>query len=267
MRARLTPDLAVFLLLTACQQSEAPPEPAAEDPEGSSAASSACEPVLFDDSAFTHCTADPQQHRITTALADAAGKPYRSLAAYAAGRSADAAPVAFAMNGGMFDIEGQPVGYYVENGERLHALNRAEGPGNFHLKPNGVFFGSDSKWAVLDSETFYRTVSDRPQFGTQSGPMLVVEGELHPDIADEGDSLKLRNAVGVDRSGRAHFVISEAPVSFGKLARFFRDVLGTPQALFLDGTVSQLWDPERERMDNGPALGPLIVVEIRETEQ
>jgi prepilin-type processing-associated H-X9-DG protein len=58
-------------------------------------------------------------------------------------------------------------------------------------------------------------------------------------------------------------VISEAPVSFGKLARYFRERLETPNALFLDGSVSQLWDPARGRMDSGPELGPLIVVENR----
>ena len=52
-------------------------------------------------------------------------------------------------------------------------------------------------------------------------------------------------------------------MSFGKLARYYRDVLETPNALFLDGSVSQLWDPARDRIDSGPELGPLIVVERR----
>ena len=43
------------------------------------------------------------------------------------------------MNGGMYDTEGRPIGYYVEDGERRHTLNRNEGAGNFHLMPNGVF--------------------------------------------------------------------------------------------------------------------------------
>jgi uncharacterized protein YigE (DUF2233 family) len=91
--------------------------------------------------------------------------------------------------------------------------------------------------------------------------MLVIDGQLHPQIAPDGPSKKIRNGVGVDPNGRAHFVISDAPVSFGKLARYYRDVLRAPNALFLDGTVSQLWDPANGRMDSGPPLGPLVVVE------
>jgi uncharacterized protein YigE (DUF2233 family) len=91
--------------------------------------------------------------------------------------------------------------------------------------------------------------------------MLVIDGKLHPKIDPDGESKKLRNGVGVDRQGRAHFVISDEPVSFGKLARYFRDALNCPNALFLDGSVSSLWDPEHGRVDGGPPLGPLIVVE------
>lgn len=260
MRRAAIAALALFALAGCQARTDSAPEAVASaKPE----IKSACEPVIFDDSSFTHCTADPAQHRIVTALADSDGKPFRSLANYAASRPADAPPVAFAMNAGMFDAEGQPIGYFVEDGERLHRLNRADGPGNFHMKPNGVFYGGDGDWHVLDTQSFFDTVKRRPAFGTQSGPMLVVAGELHPDFEPDGDSRKLRNAVGVDRAGRAHFVISDAPVSFGKLARYFRDVLKTPNALFLDGSVSQLWDPVRGRMDLGPALGPLIVVEQR----
>ena len=44
------------------------------------------------------------------------------------------------------------------------------------------------------------------------------------------------------------------------LARLFRDGLGCPDALFLDGSVSSLWDPGAGRMDPHPALGPMLVV-------
>jgi uncharacterized protein YigE (DUF2233 family) len=171
--------------------------------------------------------------------------------------------VAFAMNGGMFDPEGKPIGYYVEDGKRLQKLNRAEGPGNFHMLPNGVFFGSDGAWQVLTADRFAKTVSERPRFGTQSGPMLVIGGKLHPDIAKDGESRYVRNAVGVGTDGKAHFVISDAPLSFGKLARYYRDELKVPNALFLDGNVSALWDPVMGRLDSSPPLGPLIVVEKR----
>ena len=250
------------LSLVACDGGEETPAPAAEPTQATE--NSACTPVVFEESPLTHCIAEPGKHRITTALGPEEGAPYRSLAALAANRAADAPLVAFAFNAGMYDEAGQPIGYYVEDGERLHELNRAEGPGNFHLKPNGVFFGTGGTWRILTSQKFYDTVSDRPDFGTQSGPMLVIDGEMHPEFSDDGDSKKIRNGVGVDAQGRAHFVISEGLISFGKFARYFRDEAETPNALFLDGSVSQLWNPARGRMDNGPSLGPFIVVEMTE---
>jgi len=219
---------------------------------------SACEQVVFEEATLTHCVADPAQHTVATALSPEGRRPYRSFASYNAENSAD--DVAFAMNGGMYDDDGQPIGYYVEGGERLKELNRADGPGNFHLKPNGVFFGTGDSWQVLSADRFYAEVTERPTFATQSGPMLVVDGEIHPEITENGPSRLTRNAVGVDAAGRAHFVISRGAISFGLLARYFLNELQTPNALFLDGSVSALWDPANDRMDGLAPLGPLIVV-------
>lgn len=227
-----------------------------------------CDPVIFEDTPLTHCIATSQKHAIRMVLANSEDEPFRSFAAYAAARPANAAPVAFAMNGGMFDEDGDPVGYYVEDGDRLQTLDRAEGDGDFHTLPNGVFFGdANGNWSVYDTDRFYNDVSSRPDFGTQSGPMLVLRGELHTGFDPDSTSLAIRNGVGIDSAGRAHFVISEEPVSFELFARYFRDVIGTPNALNLDGTVSQLWDPARERMDNRAPIGPMIVVEMREDSQ
>lgn len=229
-------------------------------------AASLCQPVVFEEVRLTVCTAKPGEHRIRTDLAPPSGEtPFSSLTSLRDSLSpSQRSRTVLAINGGMFDDGGMPIGYYVEDGRRLKMLNRKEGPGNFHLLPNGIFFGqSDSNWQVLSADAFALTVSERPTFATQSGPMLVVDGRLHPAIANDGNSRLLRNAVGVDAHGRAQFVISEEPVSLGKLARFFRDVLGTSNALYLDGNVSQLWDPPNRRLDTGAALGPLIVVEIQ----
>ncbi|PEQ13409.1 hypothetical protein B2G71_08250 [Novosphingobium sp. PC22D] len=259
MTRRLRPGtiaLAAALALAACGD-------AADGTAEAEATPPPCESATFEGAPLTHCIADPKRHRIRTVLGPEGGAPYRSLSELALAIGNEGPEVAFATNGGMFNAEGRPIGYYVENGERRHRLNRNEGYGNFHLLPNGVFFGTGGAWQVRTADDFARNVSKRPAFGTQSGPMLVIAGKLHPRIDEDGTSLKLRNAVGVDRQGRAHFVISDAPISFGKLARYYRDVLKTPNALFLDGSVSSLWDPHVGRVDGGPPLGPLIVVENR----
>jgi len=224
---------------------------------------SACTSITFEDVALTHCIADPAKHRVMMDLGPTDGAPYRSFANLAAALAADSPQVAFAVNGGMYDGEGKPIGYYVENSQRLKELSRSDGPGNFHLKPNGVFYGTGGAWRIRTADDFFAQVGDRPEFGTQSGPMLVIGGKLHPEITQDGPSRAIRNGVGVDTQGRAHFVISETPLSFGKLARFYRDVLKTPNALYLDGSVSALWDPVSGRMDYRAPIGPMIVVETK----
>ncbi|WP_082124895.1 phosphodiester glycosidase family protein [Aurantiacibacter luteus] len=237
------------------------------DAERSENVASICEPLMFEQSPFTHCTADPARDEVFTALAPEDEAPYRSLRAFADDAAASAG-VVMAMNGGMYDQDGEPIGYFVEGAERLHALNRADGPGNFHLMPNGVFFGAaDGGWRVMDTDRFAAEVSERPAFATQSGPMLVIGGELHPEFDPDGENRKIRNGVGVDANGRAHFLVSEAPVSFGKMARLYRDVLNVDNALFLDGTVSVLWDAPRGRMDSGVPIGPIVAVRTRENDQ
>ena len=177
MRAELNEDGGVTEIVEA-PSGEATPAPAPS-------VASACTSVTFEDVPLTHSIADPAEHRITTALVPSDGENFGRIAAFAS--SADADGIAFAMNGGMYGDDLRAIGYYVQNSERLSELNRAEGPGNFHMKPNGVFFGSNGTWRVLDTETFFRTVGDRPQFGTQSGPMLVIEGDLRPRHPASGE--------------------------------------------------------------------------------
>ncbi len=219
---------------------------------------SACRSATFEGTSLTHCIADPALHRISTAQTPTTGASFGTIESWAAGRNESV--IAFVMNAGMYGDDLKAMGYFVQDSDRLVELDRGDGSGNFYLKPNGVFFGSDGRWRVLDSDTFLRTIGDRPQFGTQSGPMLVMGGELHPEMQDDGPSKALRNGVGVGSDGKAHFVISNDPLSFGKLARYFRDELKVPNALFLDGNISSLWDPATGRMD-GRRVGPLLVVE------
>lgn len=262
-----------FALVSACQ-AEPEGEPVARVEVGNgatgspvpspsatidSAVESACRSIIFENTSLTDCIAVPSRHHIATALADGEGRNFRSLSALAATRESQT--IAFAVNAGMFDDDGDPIGYFVEDGDRLHTLNTNEGEGNFHMRPNGVFFGTGDKWEVRSTEDFLANVTDRPDFGTQSGPMLVVDGKLHPDITHDGPSKAIRNGVGVDDRGRAHFVISNAPLSFGKLARFYRDELKIDNALYLDGNVSELWNPTTERLDTGAPIGPILVVE------
>ncbi|MEP0562958.1 MAG: phosphodiester glycosidase family protein, partial [Paracoccaceae bacterium] len=134
-----------------------------------------------------------------------------------------------------------------------------EGPGNFGLLPNGVFCITDTKAEVIESRSF-DAAPPACTYATQSGPMLVINGALHPRFLPDVTSVKTRNGVGVRGDGSIVAVISDRPVNFHQFARFFRDVLETPNALFLDGTVSRLYAPALNRHDLGLPMGPILGV-------
>jgi len=242
---RFTP--VILALLVACDD-RAPTTIVADAP---------CRSLAFENTRFTVCAADPARDRVTLVIDPA----LRSLPALAKARGEHGAQVGFAMNGGMYDEAGYPIGLAVADGKRLTPLNRNSGTGNFHLLPNGVFSAEADGWHVRTADAYAALHRPVPSMATQSGPMLLIGGGLHPKIAPNGTSLHIRNAVGISADGKAHFVISDQPVSFGRLARMMHAVLGCDDALYLDGAVSALWDPVNRRIDTTVPLGPLLVVE------
>ena len=237
-------------------------EPAETAAAPSLATASACEQRSFEGSAFTICRYDRRRHDLALIL-DGRNGPLRSFAALETQLGPRTARLRFAMNAGMYGEDGNAIGLYVEEGRERRAINRKRGPGNFHMLPNGVFtVAADGRVAVLPS-TRYDPAS-RPRWATQSGPMLVIDGRLHPSIQDNGPSLHVRNGVGVDGADTAWFVISDDAVSFGRMARFLRDVLNCRNALYFDGSVSSLWDRPAGRRDTRTDLGPLVMVFERE---
>ena len=239
----------VLMLLAACRS-----EPSAE--ARAAPTQSACSQQLFDGSRFTVC--DPGRGRIDI-VAAARGEPViREFSQLEARLGARAARVAFAMNAGMYGEDGRPIGLAIVEGRQVRAINRRQGGGNFHLLPNGVFqMRRDGRAEVVTTARWQASPDIR--IATQSGPMLVIDGKLHPAFDHDGSSRHVRNGVGIAPDGRARFVISEGPVSLGKFARFFRDGLKARNALFFDGAVSALWDPANYRSDVTQPLGPLVV--------
>ena len=230
-----------FLLLAACR---------AEQP--AAAIQSACADRLFDGARFTVCESDSGTIELVAAAPDEA------IARTFADLKRNEADVAFAMNAGMYDEDGRPIGLAIVAGREVHAINRREGGGNFHLLPNGVFLvRKDGRAEVIETSAF--KPSPDIAYATQSGPMLVIDGKLHPRFEPDGQSRYIRNGVGV-RDGKALFAISQEPVSFGKMGRLFRDALKTPNALYFDGSVSSLWDPVNGRQDAHTLIGPMVVV-------
>jgi uncharacterized protein YigE (DUF2233 family) len=222
-----------------------------------------CRSVTHEGRAYTVCEVDLSRHFVRLFWKRADGADYGQLSALPrAGERAG--PLVFATNGGMFDRAYRPVGLYVENGRELVAANTRAGPGNFHLKPNGIFFVAGSTAGVLDTENFLR---QRPKvdFATQSGPMLVINGRLHPRFGRAELSRKYRDGVGARDSRTLVFAISDEEVSLAEFGRLFRDTLACPNALFLDGgSVPTLYVPG-SRGGNFLPMGPMIGVYRRGT--
>ncbi|CAN1559723.1 COG3698 Predicted periplasmic protein [Paracoccaceae bacterium] len=219
------------------------------------AAASDCRDTQFDGASYTLCeVALGEDLRLFHSGPEGAYGSFRNLST---ALEAEGQSLGFAMNAGMYHRDLAPVGLYVEDGAEQSGIVTSDGPGNFGLLPNGVFCIGDS-FRVIESRSFK---SSRPEcrFATQSGPMLVIDGELHPKLLPDSDSLYVRNGVGVTKDGtRAVFAISNDAVNFHAFARLFRDELGLSDALYFDGNISRLYAPQLNRHDGGFPMGPIV---------
>jgi len=228
---------------------------------GGARAADACAPLSFSDAPYVVCRFDARRDDIRLYWKDADGEPYAGFAALAQALAARGRTLRFAMNAGMFEDDLSPVGLYVEDGKRRRKADTREGESNFHLKPNGVFWIGDGSAGVTETSRFLANPPPA-RYATQSGPMLVIDGRIHPQILPTGTSEKIRNGVCVRDGAAAIFAISERPVTFYAFARLFLEALGCSDALFLDGSVSSLYAPERDRDDDFSPLGPMIGVSV-----
>jgi len=237
-----------------------------QETESTPFAFSYCEREVFEEKSYIVCRADPTRAEIRLFLYDEAGEAYKRFAPLNAMLAKRGERLAFAMNAGMYHANYNAVGLYVEEGREYHAISTKEGPGNFHMMPNGVFYLEGGKAGILDTQA-YLAAEIQPQFATQSGPMLVIDNQIHPRFISDSPYLQYRNGVGVTSEGEALFVISERKVNFDEMARFFRDQLATPNALFLDGSISSLYAPELGRADWWYPMGPIVGVVVKATDE
>lgn len=220
-----------------------------------------CQRLSYLDTPYTICEVDPAAEDLRLFHSDARGLlgHYARINQLLEGEGRE---LSFAMNGGMYHSDRSPVGLYVEEGVEKTPLLTGASKGNFGLLPNGVFCLRDSRADVIESRAFAAARPDC-QFATQSGPMLVIDGALHPRFIPDGTSRHIRNGVGTSADGRrVVFAISDARVNFHDFGRLFRDHLKLPNALFLDGKVSRVFIPAEGRRDIGFPVGPMIGVTV-----
>lgn len=208
---------------------------------------------------YTVCRVNMDKDWLELFLRDDDGKPFKNFNAVDVWLKERDQKLLFAMNAGMYHSDYSAVGLFVREGTMIHPLNLDNGEGNFFLKPNGVFYVNESGAGVVEASR-YSAVTGNVSLATQSGPMLVIDGKIHPAFRQDSTSRLIRNGVGVVSPKEVVFVISEKPVNFYEFAAYFRDVLHCKNALFLDGTVSSLYLPELKRNDRKIDLGPIIGV-------
>lgn len=221
---------------------------------GAPARALTCGETVFEGTPYTVCEVAPREERLRLFLNDAEGRPYGSFAAV----EAEHGPLAFAMNAGMYHGDRSPVGLFRQDGMEVAPLATREGPGNFGMLPNGLLCLNGEGAFVLEARAF-AAGGVACDSATQSGPLLLLDGEIHPRFIPDSDSRYVRNGVGTSEDGsRAVFAISDRAVNFWDFARFFRDGLGLPDALYFDGSVSRLHAPALGRSDFGVPMGPIV---------
>ncbi len=199
------------------------------------------------DNEFIVATISPDTDRLEQFwLNPVTNKPYGSISTLAKALSKQGKQLEFAINSGIFSKDQRPLGWYIEHGEKLQSLNviaKENAKGNFSLVPNGVFFiDKDGSAHILETHDFLAKQDQfQPKFATQSGPILLVNGEMHPRFIKGSDSLKYRSGVCVDPDNKVQFVVTQTPINFYDFALFFKNRLKCENALYLDGTLSQLY--------------------------
>ncbi|UWQ24889.1 phosphodiester glycosidase family protein [Leisingera aquaemixtae] len=219
-----------------------------------------CSDVAYEGNRYSICEVDAAQEQLQLFLKDGEGQVYGHFSTLEEALAKDGKTLAFATNAGMYHTDRSPVGLYVdENGEEMRLVTNA-GPGNFGLLPNGVLCIRGSRADVFETLAFEKAAPGCT-YATQSGPMLVIDGDLHPRFLPDSDSYYIRNGVGTSADGkRAVFAISRNAVTFHQFGSLFRDYLKLPNALYFDGNISRLHAPQLGRSDAGFMMGPVAAV-------
>jgi uncharacterized protein YigE (DUF2233 family) len=163
----------------------------------------------------------------------------------------------FAMNAGMYMENSMPLGLYVEKGKRIKKANRVKKAfGNFYMQPNGIFFITKKRNAYIKKTTDFR-LKEYVDFATQSGPMLLIDGKMHPRFMKGSKNIHIRNGVGILKDGRVLFAISKELINFYDFATFFKKN-GCKNALYLDGAISDIYLPPKHEGYSHSRFGVMV---------
>jgi hypothetical protein len=130
-----------------------------------------CQRLTHDGQGYTICEVGIQDDlRLFLTAPD--GMPFGSFDRIDAALASEGVRLGFAMNAGMYHPDRSPVGLYLDPGGEVARIVTAAGPGNFGMRPNGVFCIGPDSLAIVESRAFAETPPDC-RYATQSGPMLM----------------------------------------------------------------------------------------------
>jgi uncharacterized protein YigE (DUF2233 family) len=169
----------------------------------------------------------------------------------------------FAMNGGMYKKDLSPQGIYIENGILKSEIDTLQkGYGNFYMQPNGIFYITNNNKGVICRTKEFK--NENIKYATQSGPLLIIEGEMHSKFRNGSKNLNIRNGVGILPNGKLIFAMSTQKINFYDFATYFKN-LGCKNALYLDGFVSKTYLPEKNWNEIDGNFGVIIAeIEVKE---
>jgi uncharacterized protein YigE (DUF2233 family) len=189
---------------------------------------------------------------------DARGQPLKSLQRLKQYIEKQGKTLAFGMNAGMYRPDNSSQGLFIDHGTIRQPLDTLSGGGNFYMKPNGVFYITTTHHAGVCTTPRF-TPYDTITFATQSGPMLLIDGAIHPAFKKGSANLNIRNGVGILPDGQVLFAMSKEPVNFYDFAQFFLSK-GCKNALYLDGFVSRTYLPAQDWKQLDGNFGVMIGV-------
>lgn len=210
------------------------------------------------DTRFVTYIVDPKKQDLKFYWKNEQGELYRSIQQLKQSLEKQHLTLEFAMNGGMYMEDHSPLGLYIENGKTITGLNLKSGSGNFYLQPNGVFYITRDRQAVVCESKKFKA-GKKVLYATQSGPMLVVDGNIPGTFKQGSVNLNIRNGVGILPDHTILFAMSKEPVNFYDFALYFK-TMGCRQALYLDGFVSRTYLPSANWVQTDGDFGVLIAV-------
>lgn len=218
--------------------------------------------VHEDTSPFLTYLVNPKEADLQLFWKDDAGEKIKSFAMLKSYLSEHNKKLLFAMNGGMYTKNRDPQGLYIEKGKILKKANRVQKAyGNFYMQPNGVFC-IDTHYKASVVQTKNMKLDGSISYATQSGPMLVIDSQMHPDFTYKSSHVNIRNGVGILPNGIILFAMSKQEINFYDFAQFFLSK-GCKNALYLDGFVSRCYLPEKNWVQMEGEFGVLIGVSKR----